>query len=138
MIDHHVEHFRSPHFENRAFDRIFLDAFLDLARPMRGLMIDVAQGGVDHTDGSVGQRFSDIDAGRAFGNFLLNETELRNGLSEGLPFSCILNAMLQRRTCSAHCPGSQFEAADIQNIKSDVVTFADFAQEDFRPGLCSR
>ena len=92
VVHHHVEHLGAPDLQDGALDGVLLDALLDLARGALGVGVDIGQGGVDHADGAVDQRFADVDAGGAFGELFLDEAELGDGLAEGLALLGVADA----------------------------------------------
>src|SRR5689334_8634347 len=60
---------------------------------------------------------------------MLDGAKAGYGSSEGDPLLRILNGIVQCGLCSAYCTRGELCAAEIQDIKGDVMTFADLPDE---------
>src|SRR5208283_858224 len=65
----------------------------------------------------------------ACGDLSLNQPEFRDRFPECGAFLGVADHMSQRVTGSAHARDSELEAADVQNVKGDVMPFACLAQQ---------
>ena len=57
--------------------------------------VDIGQRRVDHADGAVDQRFAGVDSRGAFGQLLLDQAELGDGLAERLALLGVADGVLQ-------------------------------------------
>ncbi len=123
------KHFRTPDLQDGALHRIFFNAFLDFARRILGVVVNIRQGNIDHPDGAIDQRFAGINTGCALGQFLLNQAELGDGLAECDALLGVADCVLQAAARSAHAGGAELETADVQDVEGDVVPFTGLTKE---------
>src|ERR1019366_125543 len=129
VVHHRVQHLRGPHLEDGALHGVFLDALLDLPGGPGGTRIHVGQGRIDHADGAVDHGFAGVNSGGGFRQLLLDQAEFGDCLAEGLAFLGVADAVIQAVARAAYTSRAQLEAPDIQDVKRDVVSLADLAQQ---------
>ena len=131
VVNHAIEHLRSPHLDDGALHRVLLDGFANVVRDFRGaasFLLDLGQRAFDHAHGAVDHRLAHVDAHRHIGQLLFDEPEIGDALAESLALLGIADGAGQRVARSAHTSRAQLEAPQVQNVESDGVPLADLAQ----------
>ena len=128
LVDHVVEEFRSPNLEDRALDGILVDQF-----PYRGhvglAFAQLRDGCIHLSNGSISHRLAREDADRDVGNLLANQAEVGDHLAERLALLSVRDGALEAMPRRADGPGTQFEAAHVENVEGDHVSLTDFAED---------
>ena len=96
-----------------------------------GRFVDLAESGVHHAYGAIDERFAHIEERRHVGDFFANQAEVGDDFVERLALLGVADRVLQRNAATAHAHRAELEAAHVQNVESDDVAFADFAEQIF-------
>ena len=86
----------------------------------------------DVASGTIYSTFYRVGANGLLGQFVLNGAKAGNGLFELLALVGILNRFIDELFASTNHPSSQFDAANVEDVKGDFVAFSDFSQQVFR------
>ena len=97
-------------------------------RTASGLCSIVGERRVHHADGAIDHRLAGVEPGRHLRQLLADQAEVGDALAEGLALLGVGDGMLQRSARAADAACAQLEAADVQNVEGDDVSFADLAE----------
>ena len=87
------------------------------------------QAGFDHSQRAIDHRLTYPGANRHLAQLCLDRAKRRNGFAKLLPLVCITHRLCIHHFHTAGAHGAKFESANVENIESDLVSFADFTEQ---------
>ncbi|MNJ49112.1 hypothetical protein D3C77_443280 [compost metagenome] len=124
-----IKHLRAEHLVDRTFQLIFCNRLRRLIANIHTLVIHLCQPNIKQSCCSIHHTFQHKGTDIHLRQLLANERKGTDLTAKLGTLICILGGIMYRILGCTYTSGGQLEATNVQNVKSDQMTFTDFPQQ---------